>query len=169
MYLKNLLHLGVLIGFTVLASACNDDDKSPTGPEATVEAAQLAPVLKTLLDAFADISFTQLLTGGQVIEGQQGTLTLTATQWTFDQYTSDGVIVLDGDIAVNLLATPITLTGDLDLVSGNINGEVQVDFTADISGEEPALGGSMTFNGITFTADQLAAAVAALEAASAGG
>jgi len=142
---------------TVALLGCSEEKDSPTAPQAPVEAAQLVPVLTALLDAVEGIDVVDLLTGGQQIEGVQGTLDITATQWTFDGYSPDGQTVLDGQLTANLLASPATLQGDLE-IDGELQGDLRVDFTFDLSADEPELGGSLTFEGIEISADDLIAA-----------
>lgn len=136
---------------------CSEEKDSPTAPQASVETAQLVPILTALLDAVEGIEVVDLLTGGQQIEGVQGTLNLTATQWTFDGYSPDGLTVLDGQLAANLLASPATLQGDLE-IDGELQGDLRVDFTFDLSADEPELGGSLTFEGVQISAADLVAA-----------
>lgn len=154
------MRFSALINF-LLATAtllgCSEEKDSPTAPQTPVEAAQLVPVLTALLDAVEGIEVVDLLTGGQQIEGAQGTLTITATQWTFDGYSPDGLTVLDGQLTANLLVSPATLQGDLE-IDGELQGDLRVDFTFDLSADEPELGGSLTFDGVEISADDLIAA-----------
>ena len=154
------MRLPALVSFLFATAAllgCSEEKDSPTAPTAPVEAAQLVPVLTALLDAVEGIEVLDLLTGGQEIEGVRGTLSITATQWTFDGYSPDGLTVLDGQLTANLLAAPATLQGDLE-IDGELQGDLRVDFTFDLSADEPELGGSLAFDGVEVSADDLIAA-----------
>ena len=124
-----------------------------------------ATFLVALANASAEIDVAQLLAGGQTIEGVQGTLNATALIWQFDQFSADGLLVFDGDLNLNVLAAPVTMQGELQ-VSGAQEGPLGIDMTIDLSGEEPVLGGSITYNGETFAIEELAAGITAVEGVS---
>lgn len=165
-YLRPRRHFGIALVLGLTFIQCNDDDgdKAPTQSDVSVDINQVAPILQTLQGALGDLNIVDLLTGGQVIEGEQGTLTLTATNFIFDGYSADGSQVLDGDLEVDLLASPLTIQGTLEL-SGAQNGTMEVDLEIMQDGEDFDLAGTLVYEGVEF---DIAALVAALEAEDAG-
>tara|TARA_Y100000588_G_scaffold225316_1_gene239232 strand:+ start:458 stop:838 length:381 start_codon:yes stop_codon:yes gene_type:complete len=99
------------------------------------------------------LDLAQLFSGEeQIVEGfeGQGRLVITVSSWTFEQYSPDCMVTMDGVLTLAGL-TPILITGDLDL-SGTPEGTVEVNMSVDISEgvENLALGGTVKFNGVVF-------------------
>jgi hypothetical protein len=154
----------LLLAAGLLLPGCGGSgDEAPTQP--TQEDALV--IMSVLNTAFAQLDLTKLLTG-QVIQGVRGTLTLTATVWTFDGYSPDGELQIDGQLTLNVFSSPYAMKGKLTL-SGSQEGTVIVDITIDMAADpqNPTLGGTVTFNGAQFqVADLMLAASAAPAAAS---
>ena len=143
--------LAFLLALSLAWAGCGSDDgdDTPTGPVPT-EADVLA-VLNALGDGFGGIDLAQLFSGeAQVLEGVQGQLVITVSSWSFEQYSPDGSLVMDGLLTIAGLA-PILVSGDLEL-SGSQQGPVEVNMTVDIGGgvENVVLGGTLKFNGVEF-------------------
>ena len=85
-------------------------------------------------------------------------LRIAGTTWTFEGYSADGQLVIDGTLTVT--ASPITATGQL-ILSGSQEGTLEVDMAVDLSRGAPVFSGSVILNGVEFDVAQLAAAAAA--------
>ena len=154
--MRKIISWSLSLSILLFAGGSPGSAQEPAADNKAVAAASLV----ALSNAAAEIDVAQLLAGGQVIEGVQGTLNATAFVWQFDQFSADGLLVFDGDLNLNVLATPITMQGELQ-VSGAQEGVLGVDMTIDLSEEEPVLGGNITYNGETFAVEELAAGMTA--------
>ena len=141
----------VLAAIAALALARPDE-----GHAAADNRAAASEILTAVGGTFGDLDLAQLLAGEQVIEGEQGSVTIALPSWRFDQYSPDGRLVLDGELILNLLAQPIALQGELE-VSGTHQGTMLVNMTIDLSEgmENPNLGGTLNFNGEEFEIAEL--------------
>ena len=136
----------------LLCLACGDDEeKAPTEPEngtpdvdaAAVQAQKLFGSLEpVLIEALGKV-----LVGGGTIEGEAGTIVVEGTTLTFEGFSSDGMLVLDGQLTLDIQATPLALKGEL--VASGVEGEegplnIAIDITIDTSADPPAYGGTVT-------------------------
>ncbi|MFH1571051.1 MAG: hypothetical protein ABIL09_23865 [Gemmatimonadota bacterium] len=154
---KLVLWLALLLPALVLAG-CGDDEAEPAGPDAGDLSAGAAFFRE--LSASMNQAAALLFTGGGQIQGTQGTVVVSGSRMTFDGYSPDGGTIIDGDLVINLLVQPIAVTGELSL-SGAQSGVAVVAVTIDLSGPQPAYGGTVTLEGVEFDVAAIAAEAAA--------
>ena len=82
---------------------------------------------------------------------------ITLTMWSFEEYSPDGAMVVNGELAIGVIAVPFTIVGELQ-ISGSQEALVEVDMTLDLSdAENPQLGGKVIYNGVRFDVVDLVA------------
>ena len=109
-------------------------------------------VFMDLQESLAPIA-SLLLTGGTA-QGEQGTATVADGMLSFEDYSPDGELVVNGDLAISPSGlTGLSLTGTLDL-TGSYEGEVGVDLTVGI-GDPPTYAGTVTVGGTAYDAEVL--------------
>ena len=146
------LSLGLLVG-----CGDDDDDKAPTGQNGEAVDAQLsdeeqaAAVFEDLQESLAPIA-ALLLTGGTA-QGEQGTATVAGPTLTFEEYSHDGALIVNGELAMALGLTSLSLKGTLDL-SGSYEGEVEVNLTVGAS-DPPTYAGTVTVGGTAYDVEAL--------------
>ena len=143
-------------------SGCGDDGGSkksnPADPQTSADVLNVVSAMGT---ASQGIDLQQLFSSseGQVIEGESGQLVITLTRWSFEEYSPDGAMVVNGELAIGVLTVPLTIAGQLQ-ISGSQEALVEVDMTLDLSDDEnPQLGGDITYNGVRFDVADLVASV----------
>lgn len=135
----------------LLTSACNDDkDKvqdTVTGPDMGTELPLDAAVLAELNSAVEKAIGLLFVGGGTVPGADSGQIVVTGSTFSFEQYSPDGVFVLNGELVMDLLAAPITVKGDLSFANGELEGPIVVDMTLDASTDPVTYGGTVTVAG----------------------
>ena len=141
-----------------LLVACGDDDKDPAGPNGDgadnelSDEEQAVAVFVDLQESLAPIA-SLLITGGTA-QGEQGTATVADGTLSFEDYSPDGELIVNGDLAISPAGlTGLSLTGTLDL-TGSYEGEVGVDLTIGI-GDPPTYAGTVTVGGTAYDAEVL--------------
>ena len=147
-----------VLSFGLLVACGDDDDKAPTAPNGDAadnelsDEEQAVAVFEDLQESLAPIA-SLLITGGTA-QGEQGTATVADGTLTFDGYSPDGDLIVNGDLAIAPSGlTALSLTGTLDL-SGSYEGEVGVDLTIGV-GDPPTYAGTVTVGGIAYDAEVL--------------
>ena len=141
-------------------AGCGDDDKSSSNPVDPETTAEVLAVVSAMGAATEDIDIAQLFSSseGQVIEGESGQIVVTLTTWTFEDYSPDGAMVLNGELAIGVVSVPLTINGELQ-ISGSQDAVVDIDMTLDIGEQDnPQLGGKVIYNGVKFEVVDLIAA-----------
>ena len=143
-------------GFVLVAIATLALVRPGEGHTQADNRAAASQILTAVGGTLGGLDFAQLLAGEQVVEGEQGSVTIALPSWRFDQYSPEGQLVLDGELILDLLAQPIALQGELE-VSGTHQGTMLVNMTIDLSEgmENPNLGGTLNFNGEEFEIAEL--------------
>ena len=154
--------LAILLSVGLLASCGDDDgDKTPAGPgEETGEGVsdelsdeeQAAAVFGDLQQSLTPVAGL-LLTGGGTAEGAQGTATVADDKLTFEGFSPDGALVIDGELEISRGQTTLTLKGTV-VLSGSFEGEVEVDLTIGVS-IPPTYTGTMTVEEVTYDIEAL--------------
>ncbi len=176
----------VLCSALVLA-ACGDDESTPVEPEPEPVAempvepepepepvAEITPEIVslygTLVTSFQDVFFAALIPGTTSIPGAGGgSVEIEGDQWTLQDYSPDGALVINGTLNVGLDQTPIPLDGTVTL-SGSQEAELKLDMELSVGADGLSATGKITINGAEFdVAEVSAAAAAAAEAAAAAG
>lgn len=150
----------VLAPALVLAG-CGDDDDSPTGPEDNGELSEGAALFQEL-GATLNQAAALLFTGGGEIQGEQGTVVVVGSTLTFNSYSPDSEVVIDGQLEINLLVQPVAVTGQLEL-TGEPSGTADVNVTIDLATSPPTYGGTIVLDGEVYDVVVIVAEAAAQE------
>ena len=65
----------------------------------------------------------------------------------FEEYSPDALFFVDGELTMDLLASPITVKGDLAFRDGEREGPIVVGVTIDLSTSPVSYGGTITVDG----------------------
>ena len=151
---------------TLVLAACGDDDKAaPVEPEPP--AAQLPPEIVglygTLVSSFTSVFFAVVVGGTEVAGEGGGSVTVAGNEWTLQDYSPDGELIINGTLDVRVAETPIPLTGTI-VLSGSRDAELVLDMAISVAGTDLSATGTITIDGTEF---DVAALSAAAEAAAA--
>ena len=159
----------VLCSTLVLAACGGDDDEAaPVEPEQPA-AAELTPEIIGLYGAvvgtFQNIFFAVLIPGTTTVEGEGGgTVEIAGNDWTFEDYSPDGALIVNGAINVGMDQTPIPLTGTVSL-SGSQEAELVLDMQLSVDADGLSATGTITIDGAEFDVEEVSAAAEAAAAA----
>ncbi len=162
----------VLCGALVLV-ACGDDDSAPVEPEPE-PMAEITPevvgLYGTLVASFQNVFFAAIIPGTTSVPGEGGgSVEISGNDWTLQDFSPDGALIINGAINVGIDQTPIPLTGEVTL-SGSQEAELVLDMELSVGTDGLSATGTVTIDGAEFDAAELSAAVdAALAAAAAAG
>jgi len=133
-YLTPLLAMGALV------VACGGDDESPTEP-VDGEMSDAAVMFRDLNTSISG-AMGLMLGGGGTLEGVEGEVVVSGTTFTLNEYSPNGEIVLNGELTINILATPVTIDGEV-VVTGAMEGDAEVHMTVDTSTLPYTYGGTV--------------------------
>lgn len=160
----------LLVGGLLLACSSDDDDKAdadPVGPGPSDNGDNPVGSLDTAVFAQINSAIEQavglLFLGGGTVPGDGGgQIVVDGSTFTFDQFSPDGTLELDGQLTMNLLAAPITVTGTIDFLGagedGDEGGQMIVDMTLDATTSPPTYGGTVTIGDEVLNVQDLLAA-----------
>ncbi|MBT3343641.1 MAG: hypothetical protein HN712_30055 [Gemmatimonadetes bacterium] len=135
-------------------AGCGDDDskedETPTGPDLSANQELLVEMQNALEKAVALI-FTG---GGSVPGAGGGQVVVEGTSFIFQEYSPDGELMIDGQLDLNILASPVTLKGTIEL-TGSMEYPVIVDMTIDVRQEPFLYGGTLTVDGEIYDVAEL--------------
>lgn len=150
--------------------ACGDDDSTPSAP---VEpdpppAAEITPEIVglygTLVSSFTGV-FSAVLVGGTSVAGEGGgSVEIEGNQWTLQDFSPDGALIINGVLNVGVTETPVPLTGTITL-SGSQEAELVLDMEISVGADGLSATGTITVNDAEFDVAELSAAAAAAAAA----
>lgn len=151
-------------------AACGDDDDEPTPvePEPT-PAAEITPEIVglygTLVSSFTSV-FSAVLVGGTSVEGEGGgSVEIEGNQWTLQDFSPDGELIINGTLNVGVTETPVPLTGEVTL-TGSQDAKLVLNMEISVGPDGLSATGTITINDAEFDVAALsAAAAAAAEAA----
>ena len=137
-----------------------------------VEESQLTPELialyGTLVTTFADIFFAALIPGTTSVPGERGSVEIVGNDWTFQDYSPDGALVINGTLNIGIDQTSIPLTGTVTF-SGSQEAELELDIEFSVGTDGLSATGTITINGAEFDVAEISeAASEAAEAAARG-
>jgi hypothetical protein len=140
-----------------LVAACGgsngtSSDEGDRDPEA--DAAELLAVLTRSMQA----AFLQsLVADPATVQGSRGRLTISGSNWLFEDYSPDGRLVMDGELTVEKDRFPtIPVRGRLTL-SGSHQGTLVADLVVSAQTSTWATTGTLTLDGQVYDVGQLAA------------
>ena len=160
--------LNPILPFFCLAAlavaGCDDDDDGGNGlgPAPADVQEEAGAILQVMSSSADSLDLVQVLAQGQEIPGVQGRLIAAPTTWTFEGYSPDGVVVVDGVLDVAPLNQPMTVKGDLEIsIAGSTAETVGVDLTIDITDPDAWVwDGTVTYKGYPIPVADLVAAAA---------
>lgn len=161
----------VLCGVLALAACGDDDESTPVEPE-PAPVAEITPEIVglygTLVSSFTTV-FSAVLVGGTSVEGEGGgSVEVEGTEWTLQDFSPDGALIINGVLNVPLTETPVPLTGEITL-SGSQDAELVLNMEISVGADGLSATGTITINDIEFDVAELSAAAAAAAAAEAAG
>ena len=159
----------VLCSALVLAACGGDDDEAaPVEPEPE-PVAEITPEIiglyGTLITSFQTIFFAALIPGTTSVPGGGGgSVEIAGNDWTLNEYSPDGELIVNGALNVGIDQTPIPLTGEVTL-SGSQEAELVLNMELSVGTDGLSTTGTITIDGAEFDVAELSAAVAAAVAA----
>ena len=157
----------VLCSALVLA-ACGDDDSAPVEPEPE-PIAEITPAIVvlygTLVTTFQNVFFAALIPGTTSVPGEGGgSVEIAGNDWTLDEYSPDGELIVNGALNVGIDQTPIPLTGTV-ILSGSQEAELILNMELSVGPDGLSATGTITIDGAEFDVAEVSAAAAAAAAA----
>ena len=146
-------------------SVCGDDESAPVEPELEPETikGELTPEILyfgTLASTFTDIFFAVLIPGTTSVPGEGGgSVEIAGNDWTFQDYSHDGALIINGTLNVGVDQTPIPLTGTVAF-SGSHEAELVIDMALSVNADGLSATGTITINGAEFDVAELSDAAA---------
>ena len=156
----------------LLMTACGDSSNDkPNGPAVVSgetsedsmsgENSEEGVALFAALNSAMGDALVLIVSGGGTIDGEGGgTLTVTGNKMTLVNFSPDGILYMDGELTLNLLASPMTIIGDL-VANGVAGQEGPVnggrDATVDTSTDPLTYGGSIAVGEQEYEGGELAA------------
>ena len=151
-----------LLNFVSWLPVCGDDESAPVEPEPE-PVAEITPEIvglyRTLITSFTNIFFA-VAVGGTSVEGEAGgSVEITGNEWTLQDYSPDGELIINGALNVGLDQTPIPLTGTVTL-SGSHDAELILDMALSVDADGLSATGTIIINGAEFDVAEVSAAAA---------
>ncbi|MCY4604523.1 MAG: hypothetical protein OXE49_09855 [Gemmatimonadetes bacterium] len=158
----------VLCSALVLAACGDDDEAAPVEPEPE-PVAEITPEIVglygTLVSSFQTVFFAVLIPGTTSVDGEGGgSVAIAGNDWTLQDFSPDGALIINGALNVGIDQTPIPLTGTVTL-SGSQEAEITLDMQITVGADGLSSTGTITIDGAEFDVAELSAAVAAALAA----
>ena len=155
-----------------LPPVCSDDDEStPVEPELEPETItgeitpEIVGLYGTLVSSFQTIFFAALIPGTTSVPGAGGgSVEIAGNDWTLQDYSPDGALIVNGALNVGIDQTPIPLTGTVTL-SGSQEAELILNMELSVGTDGLSATGTITIDGAEFDVAELSAAAAAAVAA----
>ena len=149
-------------------SVCGDDESAPVEPEPEPVAEitpQIIGLYGTLVSSLQTIFFAVLIPGTTSVPGEGGgSVEIAGNDWTFQDYSPDGALIINGTLNVGIDQTPIPLTGEVTL-SGSQEAELVLNMEFSVGADGLSATGTITIDGAEFDVAEFSAAVAAAVAA----
>ena len=149
-----------------LLPVCSDDEEStPVEPELEPETItgeitpEIVALYGTLVSSFQNIFFAALIPGTTSVPGEGGSVEIAGNDWTFQDYSPDGALIINGTLNVGIDQTPIPWTGTVTF-SGSQEAELVIDMELSVGTDGLSATGTITIDGAEFDVAELSAAVA---------
>ena len=136
------------------------------GPDFAVEITpEIIGLYGTVITTFTNVFFAMLIPGTTSVPGEGGgSVEIAGNDWTLQDYSPDGELIVNGALSVGLDQTPIPLSGEVTL-SGSHEAELILDMQLSVGADGLYATGTITINGAKFDVAKLSAAAEAAEAA----
>ena len=133
-------------------------------PETLALYAEITPetlaLYGTLVTSFQTIFFAALIPGTTSVPGAGGgSVEIAGNDWTLNEYSPDGELIVNGALNVGIDQTPIPLTGKVTL-SGSQEAELILNMELSVGTDGLSATGTITIDGAEFDVAELSAAAA---------
>ena len=109
----------------------------------------------TLISNFQGIFFSALIPGTTSVPGEGGgSVEISGNEWTLQDYSSDGELIINGVLNVGIDQTPIPLTGTVTF-SGSQEAELILNMELSIGSDGLSVTGTITIDGAEFDAAKI--------------
>jgi hypothetical protein len=143
------LGLGLLICGMIFGGCGGDDDeKAPVGPDNELGegAEEIAFLAGALMQSLQSAFFASLIADPTSVEGEEGILEISGNKWTFNHFSTDGELFIEGELTVDKELFPeIPVKGELQL-SGTEEGPLIIDMVVSVQGTDFVPTGTIQLN-----------------------
>ncbi|HIG56078.1 MAG TPA: hypothetical protein EYQ18_19285 [Candidatus Handelsmanbacteria bacterium] len=154
-------------------TACGDGEKSKVLAPDQEPAAQLPPeavqVTGLLVASFQKAFFASLLADTTSVPGVSGSVEVMGNDWVLQDFSPDGMIVLNGALLVGKEQYPVIPVSGTIEVTGSQESTMVLDMVVSVADTELSPTGTLTIDGVEFDIAALVTAAAATAAAAEGG
>ncbi|HIL11050.1 MAG TPA: hypothetical protein EYG11_20320 [Candidatus Latescibacteria bacterium] len=154
-------------------TACGDGEKSKVLAPDQEPAAQLPPeavqVTGLLVTSFQKAFFASLLADTTSVPGVSGSVEVMGNDWVLQDFSPDGMIVLNGALLVGKEQYPVIPVSGTIEVTGSQESTMVLDMVVSVADTELSPTGTLTIDGVEFDIAALVTAAAATAAAAEGG
>ena len=135
-----------------------------SGPGFAVEITpEVIGLYSTLVTSLTDIFFAALVPGTTSVPGEGGgSVEIAGNDWTLQDYSPDGALIINGALNIDLTQDPIPLSGEVTL-SGSHEAELILNMQLSVGFDGLSATGAITINGAEFDVAELSAAAAAAD------
>ena len=154
----------ILCSALVLAACGGDDDEAASVEPEPEPVAEITPEIVglygTLVGSFQTIFFAALIPGTTSVPGAGGgSVEIAGNDWTLQDYSPDGALIVNGALNVGIDQTPIPLTGTVTL-SGSQEAELILNMELSIGTDDLSATGTITIDGTEFDVAEVSATAA---------
>ncbi len=136
-------------------SGCGGDDKKAEEPGPTASDLTANEALLAEMQVALGKSVALIFTGGGSVPGAGGGQVLVqGTSFLFQDYSPDAELVINGQLDLDILASPVTLLGTI-LLTGSMEFEVIVNMTINVLDDPISYGGTLTVDDEVFDVAEL--------------
>ena len=111
----------------------------------------------TLLSSLTNVFFAVVVGGTEVAGEGGGSVAIAGNEWTLQDYSPDGELIINGTLDVRVAETPIPLSGTI-VLSGSHDAELVLDMAISVAGTDLSATGTITIDGTEFDVAALSAA-----------
>ena len=111
---------------------------------------EITALYGTLISSFQNIFFAALIPGTTSVPGEGGgSVEIAGNDWTLQDYSPDGALIINGTLNVGIDQTPIPLTGTVTF-SGSQEAELVIDMELSVGADGLYATGTITIDGAEF-------------------
>ena len=111
---------------------------------------EIIALYDTLISSFQNVFFAALIPGTTSVPGEGGgSVEVVGNDWTLQDYSPDGALIINGTLNVGIDQTPIPLTGTV-IFSGSQEAELVIDMELSIGADGLYATGTITIDGAEF-------------------
>ena len=137
-----------------------DTPVEPDPPPVAEITPEIVGLYGTLVSSFTNVFFAMAVGGTSVAGEGGGSVEIEGNQWTLQDFSPDGALIINGTLNVSITETPIPLTGTITL-SGSQDAELVLDMDISVGTDGLSATGTIAINDAEFDVAELSAAAAA--------